>query len=140
MPAKQASQRDVSKLKFICSSFCAQYQSEAKFYIDEAHESGLRHLVVVYEKGGYAGHPNFAASVPDQWSEQDLLELILWPMRDPKAPYPAWEVPARAYGNPMLYAWWRGGPGLTDKDQLKSNPAASKERLGAVRWRGLSGT
>ena len=47
---------DVSRLKFICSSFCTQYQSEAKFYIDEAHASGSRHLVVVYEKGGYAGH------------------------------------------------------------------------------------
>ena len=74
---------DVSRLKFIYSSFCTQYQSEAKFYIDEAHASGLRHLVVAYEKGGYAGHPNFAAGIPDKWSEQDLLDLILWPMKDP---------------------------------------------------------
>ena len=131
---------DVSRLKFICSSFCTQYQSEAKFYIDEAHASGLRHLVVVYEKGGYAGHPNFAAGIPDLRSEQEVLDLILWPMRDPKAPYPAWEVPARGYGSPMLYTWWKGGPGLTDRDQLKSNPAASKERSRAMRWRGLSGT
>src|SRR5258708_26252614 len=130
---------DVSSLKFIYSSFCTQYQSEAKFYIDEAHASGLRHLVVAYEKGGYAGHPNFAAGIPDKWSEQDLLDLILWPMKDPKAPYPAWEVPARAYGSPMLYAWWRGGPGLTDKDQLK-NAAASKERGRAMRWRRSTGT
>ncbi len=43
--------RDVSKLKFIGESFCSQYQSQAKFYIDEAHTSGLRHLVVVYENG-----------------------------------------------------------------------------------------
>ena len=125
---------DVSTLKFIYSSFCTQYQSEAKFYIDEAHASGLRHLVVVYEKGGYAGHPNFAASIPDKWSEQDLLDLILWPMKDhPKALYPAWEVPARAYGSPMLYTWWKGGPGLTDRDQLKFNSAASKQRGRAVR-------
>src|SRR5204863_8909360 len=46
----------------------------------------------------------------------------------PERPYPAWEVPARAYGSPMLHAWWRSGPGLTDKDRPKSNPAASKER------------
>ena len=43
--------RDVSKLKFIGKSFCSQYQSQAKFYIDEAHASGKRHLVVVYENG-----------------------------------------------------------------------------------------
>src|SRR5258705_8803272 len=79
---------DVSRLKFIYSSFCTQYQSEAKFYIDEAHASGLRHLVVAYEKGGYAGHPNFAAGIPDKWSEQDLLDLILWPMKDPKSALP----------------------------------------------------
>ncbi len=29
--------RDVSKLKFIGSVFCSQYQSQAKFYIDEMH-------------------------------------------------------------------------------------------------------
>jgi hypothetical protein len=125
---------DVSSLKFIYSSFCTQYQSEAKFYIDEAHASGLRHLVVVYEKGGYAGHPNFAAGIPDKWSEQDVLDLILWPMKDhPKALYPAWEVPARGYGSPMLYTWWKGGPGLTDRDQLKFNSAASKQRGRAMR-------
>ncbi len=101
---------DISKLKFICSSFCTQYQSEAKFYIDEAHATGLRHLVVVYEKGGYAGDPNFAAAIPDQWDEQAVQDLILWPMKDPNAPYPAWEMPARAFGSPMLYAWWKGGP------------------------------
>jgi hypothetical protein len=50
--------RDVSKLKFIGSSFCTQYQSQAQFYIDETHASGLRHLVVVYENGDpdFHGH------------------------------------------------------------------------------------
>jgi hypothetical protein len=28
--------RDISKLKFLCSSLCKQYLSEAEFYIDEA--------------------------------------------------------------------------------------------------------
>jgi hypothetical protein len=81
---------DVSKLKFICSSFCTQYRSDAKFCIDEAHASGLRHLVVVYEKGGYGGDPNFMAGIPDGWTDQAVMDLILWPMKDPKAPYPAW--------------------------------------------------
>jgi hypothetical protein len=101
---------DVSKLKFICSSFCTQYRSDAKFCIDEAHASGLRHLVVVYEKGGYGGDPNFMAGIPDGWTDQAVMDLILWPMKDPKAPYPAWEVPARAHGSPMLFAWWKGDP------------------------------
>ena len=67
--------RDVSKLKFICSSLCTQYQSEAKFYIDEAHASGLRHLVVVYEKGGYGGDPEFLAGIPNEWTDQAVLDL-----------------------------------------------------------------
>jgi hypothetical protein len=58
--------RDVSKLKFIGSSFCTQYRSDAKFYVDEAHASGLRHLVVVYEKGD----PDFPAAIPEEWTEQ----------------------------------------------------------------------
>jgi hypothetical protein len=44
--AKETVMRDVSKLKSIGSLFCKPYQSEAKFYIDEAHSSGTRHLVV----------------------------------------------------------------------------------------------
>jgi hypothetical protein len=115
--------RDVSKLKFICSLFCTQYQSDAKFYIDGAHASGLRHLVVVYEKGGYAGDPNFAAGIPDEWDERAVLELIFWPMADPNAPYPAWEVPARANGSPMLYAWWKGDPVPDLHDVPRSNSA-----------------
>jgi hypothetical protein len=35
-------------------------------------------------------------------------------MKDPSAPYPAWEVPARANGSPMLYEWWKGAPRRTD--------------------------
>jgi hypothetical protein len=70
----------------------------------------LRHLVVVYEKGGYGGNPEFLAGIPNEWTEQAVIELILWPMKDQNAPYPAWEVPARAFGSDMLYKWWKGGP------------------------------
>jgi hypothetical protein len=100
--------RDVSKLKFIGSSFCSQYQSQAKFYIDEAHASGMRHLVVVYENG----EPDFLAGIPDEWADENVQDFIFWPMKNPNSPYPAWEVPARACGSPMLYAWWKGGPPL----------------------------
>ena len=97
--------RDVSKLKFIGESFCSQYQSQAKFYIDEAHTSGLRHLVVVYENGD----ADFLAGIPDEWADENVQDFIFWPMKNPNSPYPAWEVPARAYGSPTLYAWWKGG-------------------------------
>ena len=97
--------RDVSKLEFIGSSFCSQYQSQAKFYIDETHASGLRHLVVVYDNG----EPDFLTGIPDGWAVENVQDLIFWPMKNPNSPYPAWEVPSRAYGSPTLYAWWKGG-------------------------------
>jgi hypothetical protein len=97
--------RGVSKLRFLCSSFCKQYQSKAEFYIDEATIPGFRHLVVIYEKGGYRGRPDFEASIPADWTEQTVQDLIFWPMKDPRAPYPAWEVPARVHGKPVLFEW-----------------------------------
>jgi hypothetical protein len=106
--------QDVSKLRYFCSSFCKQYQSDAKFYIDDAHQSGVRHLVVTYEKGGCRGDEEFAAGIPKAWTDQDVQDLILWPMKDSEAPYPAWEVPARAFGSPMLFAWWEGGKPVQD--------------------------
>src|SRR5258707_9084261 len=97
--------RDVSNIKFICSMLCKQYDTEAKFYIDEAHSSGMRHLVVVYENG----RADFLTGIPDEWTDDAVQELIFWPMKDPAAPYPAWEVPARAFGSETLFAWWIGG-------------------------------
>jgi hypothetical protein len=76
--------RDVSKLKFIGESFCSQYQSQAKFYIDEAHTSGLRHLVVVYENGD----ADFLAGIPDEWADENVQDFIFWPMKNPNSPYP----------------------------------------------------
>jgi hypothetical protein len=105
---RRAEMRDVSKLKFIGSSFCSQYQSQAKFYIDEAHASGMRHLVVVYENDEH----DFIAGIPDEWADENVQDFIFWPIKNPNSPYPAWEVPARAYGCPMLYAWWKGHPPL----------------------------
>ena len=87
--------RDVSKLRFLCSCFCTQYHSGAKFYIDETNSTGLRHLVVVYDRGGYGGNLEFAATIPKPWTDEDVLNLILLPTKDTKATYPAWEVPTR---------------------------------------------
>jgi hypothetical protein len=36
------------------------------------------------------GDPEFLAGIPNEWIDQAVLDLILWPMKDPSAPYPAW--------------------------------------------------
>jgi hypothetical protein len=96
-------------LRLIASMFCKQYGAEARAFIDDAHPSGHRHLVMHYgQTGGYKGAPEFAAAIPDDWSEKDVMDLLLWPMKDEKAPYPAWEVPARAYGSATLFRFWAG--------------------------------
>jgi hypothetical protein len=77
--------RDVSELRLLCSAFCKPYQSEAKFYVEETNPSGSRQLVVIYEKGGYGGGKEFVAGIPKAWTDQDVENLILWPMKDPKA-------------------------------------------------------
>jgi hypothetical protein len=61
---------------------------------------------VRYVKGGYQGQPEFAAAIPDDWSEPEVMDLVLWPMKSQDAPYPAWEVPARAHGSDELFRWW----------------------------------
>jgi hypothetical protein len=99
--------RDVSKLRPLCSAFCKQYRTDAKFYIDEMRPSGSRNLVVIYDKGGYGGGKEFAAGIPNTWTDLDIENLILWPMKDPQALYPSWEVPARTFGSPVLFAWWQ---------------------------------
>ena len=45
------------------------------------HPSGQPCLTVVYEKGGYEGRKEIAATIPDDWTDQDLAELIALPMR-----------------------------------------------------------
>ena len=99
--------RDVSELRLLCCAFCKPYQSEAKFYVEETSPSGWRQLVVIYEKGGYGGGKEFAAGIPKAWTDQDVENLIFWPMKDPRAPYPAWEVPTRVHGKPVLFEFWK---------------------------------
>jgi len=98
--------RDVRDLKPLGSAHCTQYNTEARFYIDAS--GSKRDLVVRYENGGYQGAPEFATGIPDTWTEQDITDLLLWPMKEPDAPYPAWEVSARVHGSPTLFRWWAG--------------------------------
>jgi hypothetical protein len=104
--AEEIGMRDVSHLKFIGSSYCSQYRTGASFYIDETHATGMRHLVVIYEND----KSDFLAGIPDDWADENVQDFIFWPMKNPNSPYPAWEVPARVYGNPMLFAWWKSRP------------------------------
>src|SRR5438874_7557675 len=90
--------RDVSTLKPIGSAHCPQYNTEAKFYIDAAHKLGKRHLVVHYDKGGHNGAPEFVAGIPDDWSEENVIDLILRPLEDANAQYPAWEWSRHRHG------------------------------------------
>jgi hypothetical protein len=87
--------------KPIGAEFCEQYQCEAQFCVDEAHSSGPRHLIVRYDEG-YSGRtdlpivngsPQFAAAIPDDWSEQDVMDLIRRPMKSPGAPLPSMGSP-----------------------------------------------
>ena len=108
---------DARDLKLIGTMFCKQYQCEAKFYIDEAHPSGQRHLIVHYGEGSSGrddleivdGHPQFAAAIPDDWTEKDVTDLLLWPRPTLQGrSWPAWEIPARDYGSETLFRWWAG--------------------------------
>src|SRR5947208_16596156 len=90
--------RDVSTLKPIGSAHCPEYNTEAKFYIDVANKLGKRHLVVHYEKGGHNGAPEFVAGIPDDWSEENVIDLILRPLEAANAHYPAWAWSLRRRG------------------------------------------
>jgi hypothetical protein len=93
---------EAEKPRFLCSAFCKPYSCEAKFYVGSDPDED-RELVVVYGNG----RPDFGTEIPKTWTDQDLLDLILWPMKENDAPYPPWEVPARVFGSVALFAWWK---------------------------------
>jgi hypothetical protein len=93
--------------RHIASAYCTQYETNAEFFIQDQHPSGLRHLVVQYENGGHDGRLAFAVAIPPDWTERDVSDLLLWPMKHPNG-YPAWEIPSRAYGSSKLFRWWAG--------------------------------
>ena len=94
----------------IGSTYCMHYDTEAKFFLEDEHPSGLHHLVVHYVNGGHDGRPAFAAAIPHDWTEQDVSNLLLQPMKDDpnSSKYPAWEISSRVYGSPRLFRWWAG--------------------------------
>src|SRR6266576_2649589 len=52
---------------------CPEYQTTATIRIDDAHSSGTDHLEVDYRS---PDHSHFTIAIPDDWTDQDLLELI----------------------------------------------------------------
>jgi hypothetical protein len=109
---------DGRNLRLVGELFCRQYNTVAKCYIEPPGSPGprqgsaVRHLIVQYTDG----RPEFAAGIVDEWSDEDVMRLLLSP--NPSSSYPVWEIPARAYGRPMLF----NSPGLVDPN----NPAASQ--------------
>ena len=72
--------------------YCPEYETTATIRINDAHSSGTDHLEVDYRS---PEHSHFTTAIPDDWTDQDLLELIFLPPRDPgKQNWPAWEIPA----------------------------------------------
>jgi hypothetical protein len=50
-----------------------------------------------------------AAAIPDDWTDQDLLDLISLPPRHGTGrDWPAWEIPAADYAQFSLFRFWRG--------------------------------
>jgi hypothetical protein len=93
---------EARKLSLVDTRNCPQYKTEAKLFIEDEHPSGLRQLVVQYE-----GRPDFAAAIPDDWTEQDISDFLLRAL-DAVGTCPLWEVPERLYGSPVVFRWWAG--------------------------------
>ena len=88
---------DDRTINFLCERWCPQYITQAKFYIEA--QQGQRTLVVQYEEGSYRDLPEFKTGIPDDWTTADVLHVIESPGSER---YPAWEIPARAHGSPVL--------------------------------------
>ena len=93
------------ELRLIATRYCPEYRTEAKLFVQHMPRSRLRRLVVHYAKGGLEGRPEFTATVPANWSDQDILDFLERPMA-PRGRYPAWEIPARLFFSPRLFKWW----------------------------------
>jgi hypothetical protein len=72
--------------------YCPEYETTAMIRINDGHASGTDHLEVDYRS---PDHSHFTIAIPDDWTDQDLLELIFLPPRNAgRRNWPAWEIPA----------------------------------------------
>ena len=58
--------------------YCPEYETTATIRINDAHSSGTDHLEVDYRS---PDHSHFTIAIPDDWTDQDLLDLIFYPSR-----------------------------------------------------------
>jgi hypothetical protein len=85
---------------------CPEYETTATISINDAHSSGTDYLEVDYRS---PDHSHFRIAIPDDWTDQDLLELIFLPPRDPGPQnWPAWEIPAYRFVSYKLFRFWKG--------------------------------
>jgi hypothetical protein len=85
---------------------CPEYETTATIRINDAHSSGTDRLEVDYRS---PDHGHFTIAIPDDWTDQDLLELIFLPPRAPgKRNWPAWEIPAYDFVSSRLFRFWKG--------------------------------
>lgn len=85
---------------------CPEYETTATIRINDAHSSGTDHLEVDYRS---PDHGHFTIAIPDDWTDQDLLELIFLPPHEPgKRNWPAWEIPAYDFVSSSLFRFWKG--------------------------------
>jgi hypothetical protein len=79
--------------------YCPAYQTIALIRINDAHSSGTDHLEVDYRS---PDHSHFTIAIPDDWTDQDLLELIF------TTPRP-WTTELAGLGNSCLpVRFWKG--------------------------------
>ncbi len=95
---------EARKLSHISTLYCTQYKAEAELFIQDKHPSGLRHLIVQYDDG----RPEFSAAIRKDWTERDISDFLLWPLKNPETKYPVWEIPERSYHSQQLFRWWAG--------------------------------
>ena len=55
--------------------YCPEYETTATIRINDAHSSGTDHLEVDYRS---PDHSHFTIAIPDDWTDQDLLDLIFY--------------------------------------------------------------
>ena len=85
---------------------CPEYETTATIRVNDAHSSGTDNLEVDYRS---PDHSHFTIAIPDDWADQDLLELIFLPPREPgPRNWPAWEIPAYEYVSFRLFRFWKG--------------------------------
>lgn|SRR5262249_27641404 len=106
----------------IGSAWCELYHCEARFYMKD-YLCGTRTLLVEYGEGyrgpwlpeGADGRPTFEAVIPEHWSHDELMALLLTPPLifdgDGLQSYPTWEAGARYFGSEFL-AWPKKAPRL----------------------------